>query len=123
VAISKTVKAISSDTSRHQDTDGLLSGFAWQSLAVTYSFPNSASDYGTASGFQAFNAAQQAAVSGILTSVAGLTDLSFTNLTGSANNGDAGAYLRFAERKTADAYASYPSEKADGGDAWFTNSG
>jgi serralysin len=123
VAISKTVKAISADTSKHQDTDGLLSGFAWQSLQVTYSFPDKATDYGTVSGFQPFNAAQQAAVTGILSSIAALTDLSFINLTGSANNGDAGAYLRFAERKTADAYASYPSEKADGGDAWFTNSG
>ena len=47
MAISKTVKAISADTSKHQETDGLLSGFAWQSLQVTYSFPDKATDYGT----------------------------------------------------------------------------
>jgi serralysin len=36
---------------------------------------------------------------------------------------DKDALIRYAGRKTADAYALYPSERADGGDAWFTTSG
>lgn len=130
--VSKTVVPVSSSTSADQDVDGLLSGVAWDQVTlkgvVTFGFPQSASAYGASiSGFQGFNSDQQDAVRTILGtstatnfgSVAQLTQLSFLELTGA---GAKDALIRYAERKTSDAYASYPSDKADGGDAWFTNS-
>src|SRR4051812_27529609 len=81
-------------------------------------------DYGSSiSGLKVFNQSQKDAVKGILDSISGLTDLKFDDKTGAESNGDASALIHYAERKTSDAYASYPSEKNDGGDAWFTNSG
>ncbi len=50
----------------NQDINGLLSGFAWGTTSLTYSFPTAASNYGSGygdgepySGFHAFSAAQK----------------------------------------------------------------
>jgi len=129
-ALTKSFSPISSDTTQDQDVDGLLSGIGWDLTSITYSFPNSTSDYGTSiNGFREFNSAQQDAVRKILGtnsegtifgSVSAVTLLTFAEQTG---DNDGSALIRYAGRKTSDAYAFYPSEKPEGGDAWFTTAG
>lgn len=110
--------------------DGLLSGVAWQSSAVTFSFPDSMNDYegGYPSGyssspvlsFQALNSTQQATArdwigaGGEYASVSGLTP---SELTGTS---DKDATLRMAMSDDPyTAYAYFPAATVEGGDAWF----
>ncbi len=128
--LSTTVQPVSQNTAKNQDIDGLLSGSAWRipssDSMVTYSFPNAASDYGKSyseanRGFEAFTAAQQTAMRSILASVEAVTHIRFRDLTGTTSDGR--ALMRFAESdKTPEAWSYYPSERDNGGDAWFNNS-
>ncbi len=108
-----------------QDIDGLLSGVKWVG-ALTYSFPDSASDYPsyygygepTAAGFAQVSTQQQQAVHAILSLVAGYTNLDI------AYAGTGAADIRIAQSSEGDptAFAYYPGEN-EGGDVWFgTNS-
>ena len=103
-----------------QDIDGLLSGWKW-SGTVTYSFPDTASDYPAGygygeptNGFAPVSAMQQQAVHAIMAQVA-----SFTNLT-IQFAGTNGADIRIAQSNEANptAYAYYPGSN-EGGDVWF----
>ncbi|MGE7413349.1 M10 family metallopeptidase [Methylobacterium tarhaniae] len=76
-----------------QDIDGILWGWKWDTTHLTYSFPASASEYGSYAeikDFTAFNTAQQDAVRRLLANVADIANLTFTETTAS------GADLRFA---------------------------
>ena len=105
-ALTKSFSPISSDTTQDQDVDGLLSGIGWDLTSITYSFPNSTSDYGTSiNGFREFNSAQQDAVRKILGtnsegtifgSVSAVTLLTFAEQTG---DNDGSALIRYAGRK------------------------
>jgi Ca2+-binding RTX toxin-like protein len=105
----------------NQDIDGLLSGLKW-SGTLTYSFPDSSSDYSAgygygepqAAGFAQVSAMQQQAVHSIMAQIAG-----FTNLT-IQFAGTNGADIRFAQSSVANptAYAYYPGNN-EGGDVWF----
>src|SRR4051794_9186033 len=74
--LSMSVIPISGDTHTDQDIDGLLSGVAWNlppDRTITYSFPDSAADYGSSiSGFQPFNHDQQTAVRTILDGISAI---------------------------------------------------
>src|SRR4051794_30137616 len=106
------------------EIDGVLVGTRWNGL-VTYSFPDSPSDfpagygYGepTAAGFTQAPAAMQQAVSYALASVT-----SFTNLT-VTYAGTNGADIRVTQSSAANptSYAYYPSNstRGEGGDVWF----
>jgi serralysin len=121
--LSKSVAPVSKSTSANQEIDGLLSGVAWASTTLAFSFPDDRTDYGKSyseanQGFLAFTDEQQEAVVAILGSIESLTDLTFINLTGQENDGS--APIRYGTTsKTPEAWAYYPSEKANGGDAWF----
>jgi serralysin len=106
------------------DIDGLLSGYKW-SGAITYSFPDSPSDYAnpytggssepTTSGFASAPTQMQAAINYAI----GLI-LSYTN----ANIqyvGTNGADIMIAQSPAANptSYAYYPANYAAGGDIWF----
>ncbi len=102
--------------------DGVLSGVKW-SGTVTYSFPDSPSDYpaGYGSGeplnqFQQLTAVQQQAVHSIMQQIVNYTNLTITFA------GTDGADIRLAESADANptAYAYYPSSN-EGGDVWFGN--
>jgi Ca2+-binding RTX toxin-like protein len=106
--------------------DGLLSGVKWNTLSLSYGFPDARSDY-EANYFDAairqvhmLHAAQRGAIDGILTQISGLTSLSFTQFTGASVSD---ADLRFAQSRAADpAYAYYPANHAsfpEGGDSFF----
>lgn len=107
----------------NQDADGLLSGVRW-SGTVTYSFPDSASDYAanygygepTAAGFGQVSAVQQQAVHATMALVRGYTNL---NIQYAGTND---ADIRIAQSSAANptAYAYYPnSTYKEGGDIWF----
>lgn len=102
------------------DIDGVLSGIKWATNSLTFSFPDLMGEYGySLTGFEAFNAAQQAAVQAVLGLYASVSNLTFAEVTESASvHGD----LRFAEEDNAGtAYAYYPSSSEYGGDAWFNH--
>jgi serralysin len=107
-------------------TDGLLSGIKWGVSTLTFSFPSLSLLYEPAygsgeplNGFQAFNAAQQAAVRNALGQVGAVSNIAFKEVQESAI---LHADLRFAESNDpATAYAYGPSTRPEGGDAWFNN--
>lgn len=104
-----------------QDIDGLLSGVKWIGT-LTYSFPDSASDYPnyngfgepTASGFGQVTTQQQQTVHTILSLVADYTNLEI--VYAGTNSSD----IRIAQSSGADptALAYYPGSN-EGGDVWF----
>jgi serralysin len=104
--------------------DGILNGKKWSSTTITYSFPTDASFYEysgeTSQGFQAFNAAQKAAMTAVLAEYASVANLNFVEVTETSTTH---ATLRFAESNAAaTAYAYYPSATAQAGDVWFNTS-
>lgn len=107
-----------------QRIDGVLSSLAWAPLNLTYSFPTSGNYYGYGgepkSGFQALNAAQDAAVNGILHLIETYCPFHFTRITETASTH---ATLRFGEtNKTQTAHAYYPQATNFGGDSWYNHS-
>jgi len=106
------------------DIDGLLSGYRWNGV-LTYSFPDSPSDYASgygfgeplAAGFGQVSAAQQAVVHATMAQVSNYTNLSIQYA------GTNGADIRVAQSSEANptAYAYYPSSN-EGGDVWFGTS-
>lgn len=138
MATSITVNPISASTSADQDIDGLLAGSKWTTTSLTYSFPDSASDYVTPyssdneplHNFNSVSAREVTAISQILQTYSSIINVTFTEIpVGSA--GDGTADLRFAEStslgtrtdgsavKTGVGY--YPSNSPDGGDVWLWN--
>jgi serralysin len=97
--------------SGNAEIDGVFSGTKWSSLSLTFSF---AAPQGVNATY--FNSTQIGAVRQILSSIAALTDLSFTEVAEPQTTGT----LRFGEsasKTTASAYL--PSEHELGGDCWF----
>ncbi len=107
--------------------DGVLSGVKWATGTLTFSFPSSASFYGsgypngeTSTNFEAFTALQQAQTRKVLNMVSAVTKMSFVEVTESHTvHGD----LRYAESDApGTAWGYYPTTSAAGGDMWFNNS-
>ncbi|MBR1034095.1 M10 family metallopeptidase, partial [Bradyrhizobium liaoningense] len=105
------------------DIDGLLSGYKWAGT-ITYSFPDSASDYSnpyyggnsepTSSGFAAAPSAMQAAINYAIGLILGYTNASIQYV------GTDGADIMIAQSsKPPTSYAYYPGDYAAGGDVWF----
>ena len=111
--------------------DYVDSGTKWATNSLTYSFPTSASfyvgmsggPYGSGeenSGFQAFNAVQQAAVTSILGQYSLVANLTFTQITETSTQS---ATIRYAmSSMPSTAWGYYPSTSPEGGDAWFGTS-
>ncbi len=104
MALTKSVRPITADVTSYQDIDGLLAGIAWTSLNLTYSFPDSTTDYSKyygngepSSSFKALNTVQQNAVTTILTEYASISNLSFTLIPFHSST-DATATLRSRSR-------------------------
>jgi serralysin len=112
--------------SGNQDIDGILSGVRWASGALTYSFPTSASFYGSSyspddepATFSPLNAAQQSAVRAVLAMYAAVAGLTFTQAAESATTHGTLRYAMSDAPGTAWGY--YPSNDAKGvgGDVWL----
>jgi serralysin len=107
-------------------TDAMLGDYKWATTSLTYSFPTSASFYGSPYGngetasFGTLNSAQQAAAKAALAGYAAVANLTFTQLTESASKH---ADLRMASSdRPSTAWAYFPTTAAEGGDAWFNKS-
>src|SRR6184192_3417292 len=101
--------------------DGVLTGIKWGVNSLTYSFPTSASYYGSSYGsgepsnnFAPLTAVQQNAVPGILSMYSAVANVTFSEVTETATtHGE----LRYAESDTpSTAWAYYPNSSAIGGD-------
>lgn len=107
--------------------DGLLGTYKWGVSTLTYSYPTSASNYGSYPGgeqlsnFEAINGIQQNAVVDALAMYSGVANLQFNFVVESDTlHGD----LRFAMSDLpSTAWAYYPNSSQSGGDAWFRNTG
>jgi Ca2+-binding RTX toxin-like protein len=105
-----------------ENIQSLLSGDSWDTLALTYGFTTSGSQYGPgegvneiAAGMSALNATQQAATNTILAHYANLTNLTFSELTGSPGS----AHMRYALSLDPDTAHAYHPGPGDGGDSWY----
>jgi serralysin len=107
--------------------DGVLSGYKWAVNSFTFSFPTSASLYGSGYGdgepgsnFEALNSVQMNAVRDILAGYSAVANVTFNEITETTTQH---ADIRLAESDMpGTAWAYYPSTAAEGGDAWFNNS-
>jgi serralysin len=110
--------------------DGLLSGVKW-SGTVTYSFPDSSTDYASGygygeplNGFAKVTLAEQAVVNAAMASIEGFTNV---NIQSNVEAGipDSAADIRIARSAEANptAYAYYPDSSfpGEGGDVWIGN--
>ncbi len=109
----------------NKDIDGLLSGYKWTGV-VTYSFPDSPTDYGsgsygvgepTASGFGQLSAAEQTLMNRALSMVSGYTNL----VVQYAGTNSADIRIAHSSKVNPTAYAYYPWSN-EGGDVWFGTS-
>ncbi|MFC0805128.1 M10 family metallopeptidase [Ensifer sp. P24N7] len=107
--------------------NGLLGDWKWSIKDFTFSFPTSASFYGSGygngeplKGFAVLNAAQQAATRAAFDQFSSVVNVTFTEVTESATKH---ANLRLASSDApSTAWAYFPSTAAEGGDAWFNKS-
>ncbi|GAA0003899.1 M10 family metallopeptidase C-terminal domain-containing protein [Bradyrhizobium diazoefficiens] len=116
--------AVTVSRTNNADIDGLLSGTKW-SGTITYSFPDSPSDYAnpytggggepTTSGFASAPIQMQAAINYAIGLILGYTNASIQYA------GTNGADIMVAQSPSANptSYAYYPGNYASGGDVWF----
>ncbi|MCK1667753.1 FG-GAP-like repeat-containing protein [Bradyrhizobium sp. 153] len=116
--------AVSVTKTNNADIDGLLSGYKW-SGTITYSFPDSPSDYAspysggssepTTSGFASAPTQMQVAINYAIGLINGYTN---ANIQYAGTNG---ADIMIAQSPSANptSYAYYPGNYASGGDIWF----
>ncbi|MCK1716170.1 MULTISPECIES: M10 family metallopeptidase C-terminal domain-containing protein [unclassified Bradyrhizobium] len=116
--------AVTVTKTNNADIDGLLSGYKW-SGTITYSFPDSPSDYAnpysggssepTTSGFASAPTQMQAAINYAIGLIDGYTNANIQYA--GTNGGD----IMIAQSPAANptSYAYYPSNYASGGDIWF----
>ncbi|UPJ70910.1 M10 family metallopeptidase C-terminal domain-containing protein [Bradyrhizobium sp. 187] len=116
--------AVNVSATNNAEIDGLLSGYKWTG-AITYSFPDAASDYTspysggssepTASGFASAPSQMQAAINYAIGLILGYTN---ANIQYAGTNG---ADIMVAQSPAANptSYAYYPGNYASGGDVWF----
>lgn len=112
-----------STTDADQNVDALIHGAKWATTALTFSFPDSASDYSyrgylsVRDSFSPATAGLENAVRAALEASAAVTGLRFTELQGAA---DSNADLMFARSGAPEtAFAYLPDNADEGGDAWF----
>lgn len=108
-------------------TDAMLGDYKWATTSLTYSFPTSASFYGspygngeTSSNFGTLNVAQQTAAKAALAAYAAVANIKFTQVTESASKH--GDIRMAASDRPNTAWAYFPTTAAEGGDAWFNKS-
>ncbi|MHC2577082.1 serralysin [Bradyrhizobium diazoefficiens] len=116
--------AVTVSRTNNADIDGMLSGVKW-SGTITYSFPDSPSDYAnpytggssepTTSGFASAPTQMQAAINYAIGLILGYTNASIQYA------GTNGADIMVAQSPSANptSYAYYPGNYASGGDVWF----
>ncbi len=116
----------------NNNIDGLLSGVKWASTSVSFSFTDSINDYelgypdraSHAASFQTLNATQRAVARAWIGSGGAfynVSNLSTSELTG-ASDRDATIRIAMSDHPASEgaaAYAYYPANTVQAGDAWF----
>jgi serralysin len=110
----------------NQDINGLLSGYAWTSDTITFSFPTAAEQYvgfyndpAPQNGFQALSASQQDAARYAFDLVSEYSALNFVEITETQT---VHATIRLAGSSSPPtSYAYYPGPFSVNGDVWFGN--
>jgi len=108
-----------------QGIDALLVGYAWNTMALTYSFPDRAKDYERGYGsephrFSELNPTQKNAADYSVAQYAAISGLTFEYWGDDAGEDDGDADLRFAETAVVStAWGYYPSNSYVGGDTWY----
>lgn len=109
-----------------QDINGLMSGSAWDTRAITYSFPTSTTTYGAhysdaaaLKGFQALSAEQEEVVRYAFGLIAQYTGLVFTQITETTSLHGTIRIAGSANPETS--YAYYPGFKDNSGDVFLGN--
>src|ERR1043165_1762910 len=106
--------------------DGVLYGTKWAVNSFTYSFPATASRYGSPYGdnepsnnFEALNSVQMDATRKVLANYSAVANVTFQEVTETSTNH---ATIRLAESDMpGSAWGYYPSTANEGGDVWFNN--
>jgi serralysin len=116
-----------------QNIDALLSGIKWNSLSLTFMFPDTLAyfgpGYGNQNALQGFGLAtadQQASARAAFTALASFTNLAATEVSASTITGPYSPQtdITIAVSSHPDtAYAYYPSSTQLGGDVWMGSSG
>jgi serralysin len=107
--------------------DAILGNIKWVPSDLTYSFPTTATSYGssygdgeTSKGFGGFNSAQQSITRSALNLFSSVSSLTFQEVGGASGSS---ADLRFAQSDIpSTAWAYFPTTDATGGDVWVNNS-
>lgn len=122
------------DPSGEPEIDGVLSGRMWANYSgtdtttVTYSFPNSYTDYGKGyseanwTKFSPLNSFEQPAARSVLGLADDYAKLTFVDYTGTSIDGNAQIRIGTTITTGADAWAYYPGS-GKGGDVWFDKNG
>ncbi|WP_340108609.1 M10 family metallopeptidase [Pikeienuella sp. HZG-20] len=106
-----------------QNIDALMSGLIWTTKTLSYSFPDSASDFSyrghlnVRDTFAPVMAAHANAVRAALGGIEDVSGLRFVELTGAADRSADLMFARSAAPETAFAYLPFNDDK--GGDVWF----
>nr|WP_156653220.1 M10 family metallopeptidase [Methylobacterium sp. Leaf111] len=98
----------------------MLSGLRWANARITFSFPTDPAQYEYSgeknNTFDSFSVRQQEAARSTLSSIASITNISFTEVDGGAGD------LRFAmSDMPPTAWAYYPGNTPKAGDSWYGN--
>lgn len=105
----------------YEPYEGLLSGYTWSSSIVTYSFPDSPSDYGrgyseaNSKKFASLSIDEQSSFQTVINQVVGFTEI---ELRLGADDGSADIRIGKSTLQGADAWAYYPGP-GKGGDVWL----
>jgi len=116
--------AVSVERTNNQDIDGVLSGVGWDSLNLTFSFPEQASAYDNPYGlrepwnnFGPLSDGQSAAARHTFGMISAVTNLNFVEVEETPTNH---ATLRLARSEVPSPAWSYlPGNTPEGGDTWF----
>jgi serralysin len=116
--------SVNVSATNNADIDGLLSGSKW-SGTITYSFPDSPSDYSspysggssepTSAGFASAPSQMQAAINYAIGLILGYTNASIQY----AGTNGADIMIAQSSKPNPTSYAYYPGNYAAGGDVWF----
>lgn len=115
--------------SGNRNTDAILIGSRWTVLNQTFSFPTDGAHYvgyttgENTTGFEPFNAAQQAAVRYGLSLVSSYCGLTFTEITETATTHATHRFGQTSSSAVPSAYGNFPSDFHAAGDSWFGKTG
>lgn len=131
--VSEEATATTQGSTGVQNVDALLSGQKWAGSALTFMFPDTTTYFGAGyydqnalQGFAVATAAQQTSAKAAFAAVAGLTNMSFSEVLASSITGPYSPQVDITIARSSypgTAYAYYPYTDQVGGDVWMGTTG